>query len=369
MTKRLALLIIAVLAFTGCGIAPAPISSSTPFLARAEAFSDLRGGLQYPGNNILTLDAYDPALIHTYLFNERTVFEGNEKLKQDLLEKGKNPGLGVRSLHEQGITGRGVSVAIIDQNMLLEPPEFVDRIAHYYECSYAFEAGQGSMHGPGVASLLVGKSIGVAPEANLYYVAAPSWTRDSAYFAEGLHWIIDLNNTLPKDQKIRVVSVSSAPSGQGSPFTQNQELWEEAVKRAQEAGILVLDCRRGYDTGFIGGGYYDINDPDNLEKVRSGFVDMKELPMVDPNAIIAPCGYRTTVEQYRSADYFFRYSAQAVVSWSIPYVAGVAALGWQINPELSASQLKEFLFKSAYRNERGDLIIHPVAFIEMIKAA
>jgi hypothetical protein len=35
-----------------------------------------------------------------------------------------NPGLGVRELHEEGITGKGVTVAIIDQNMILDHPEF-----------------------------------------------------------------------------------------------------------------------------------------------------------------------------------------------------------------------------------------------------
>ena len=39
------------------------------------------------------------------------------------MENGKNPGLGIRALHGQGITGEGVSVAIIDEAIFLEPPE------------------------------------------------------------------------------------------------------------------------------------------------------------------------------------------------------------------------------------------------------
>ena len=50
------------------------------------------------------------------------------------MENGKNPGLGIRALHGQGITGEGVSVAIIDEAIFLEPPEFSDRIVDYYEC-------------------------------------------------------------------------------------------------------------------------------------------------------------------------------------------------------------------------------------------
>jgi hypothetical protein len=55
-------------------------------------------------------------------------------------------------------------------------------------------------------------------------VAAPSWNGDSAYQAAALDWIVDQNRALPEGQKIRVVSVSAAPSGPGSPFTQNQAM-------------------------------------------------------------------------------------------------------------------------------------------------
>ena len=34
---------------------------------------------------------------------------------EKIMELGKNPGLGVNKLHKQGITGKGVSIAIIDQ--------------------------------------------------------------------------------------------------------------------------------------------------------------------------------------------------------------------------------------------------------------
>ena len=44
------------------------------------------------------------------------------------------------------------------------------------------------MHGPAVASLLAGKTIGVAPDANIYYAAWPSWLEDSRYAADALDW-------------------------------------------------------------------------------------------------------------------------------------------------------------------------------------
>lgn len=332
----------------------------------AEPFSDLRGGFEVD-TLVLAQDEYNVEDLYTYTFNERTIFEGNEELRQMILENGKNPGLGVRALHGRGITGQGVSVAIIDQPLILEPPEFANRIADYYECDYNFQE-EGSMHGPAVLSILAGNTIGVAPEAKVYYASAPSWTGDSAYYADCLNWIMSQNDTLPASEKIRVVSVSAAPSGEGSLFDKNQELWDEAVERAQAAGILVIDCRYGLNTGFIEHGFYDPKDPDNIEKMRNGWARSGETYPTGEGAISVPCDFRTTVEQYETGDFYFRYGGSGGLSWGIPYAAGVFALGWQVNPALTADEIKELLFESAYRNEYDELIIHPAAFIEAVEA-
>ena len=60
-------------------------------------------------------------------FNEETVFpeEVKERLGPELLmELGKNPGLGLRRLHEQGVTGKGVGIAVIDQVLYTGHPEY-----------------------------------------------------------------------------------------------------------------------------------------------------------------------------------------------------------------------------------------------------
>jgi len=41
------------------------------------------------------------------------------------------PGLGLRALHEQGYTGRGVNVAIIDGPLLADHEEFGDRLVPF----------------------------------------------------------------------------------------------------------------------------------------------------------------------------------------------------------------------------------------------
>ena len=172
----------------------------------------------------------DEALIATLWFNQATAWpEAARPIAQAVLERGKNPGLGVRGLHAQGLTGAGVNVAIIDQNMLTDHPEFTGKIAAYHDVGTAQPADQGSMHGPAVTSLLVGNAIGTAPGAQVYFAAAPSWKLDAQDYADALDWIIAENAKLEPGQKIRVVSVSAAPSGPGTNFTQNSAAWDAAV--------------------------------------------------------------------------------------------------------------------------------------------
>ena len=328
-------------------------------------FADVRGGF-FTGDNVLSPSEYKAEDIYTYQFNEHTVFTGNETLQQEIMENGKNPGLGIRALHGQGITGEGVSVAIIDEAIFLEPPEFSDRIVDYYEC-YDVQS-QGGMHGNAVISILAGRTCGVAPGVKVYYVAVPSGFSDSAYWADGLNWIIDKNESLPEKDKIRVVSVSANLSGSDCDF-ENQEKWEDAVVRAKAAGILVISCSVGTDTHFTSGGYYDYTDPDNIKKMRNGwwsYGQSKSEPMQE-GFISIPVNFRTTVEQYDAGDYFFRYGGQGGESWGVPYAAGVLALGWQINPQLSPEEIKKILIDSAYENQYGEHIIYPSAFIEMVK--
>lgn len=118
---------------------------------------------------------------------------------EEVLRDGVNPGLGVRSLHAEGITGRGVSVAIIDQPLLTTHQEYAGRLKFYEQQENCPEA---QMHGPAVASIIVGRTVGVAPEADLYYIATrfarlkgDGW--DVRPEAEALKRLLEINKTLP----------------------------------------------------------------------------------------------------------------------------------------------------------------------------
>ena len=307
----------------------------------------------------------DKSVIATLWYNESTSWPSEYAgLARNILEQGKNPGLGVKKLHEQGITGVGVNVAIIDQNLVPDHPEFEGRIIKYHDVGTYAPSNEGSMHGPAVASLLVGENTGTAPGANLYYVAAPSWTGDAQYQANALNWLVDENEKLPDGEKIRVVSVSAAPSGPDSLFT-NQEAWDLAYGRATAAGILVLDCTT--HRGITAACYYDLDDPDNIAKCIPGWPGLETLPF--PDRIYIPTSHRTTAEEYYECDFSYQYTGRGGSSWSVPYLTGVLALGWQVRPELTSSQMLQILYESAYVTDDGLKIINPGAFIDMVKLA
>ena len=306
-------------------------------------------------------------LISTLRFNQKTLWPQPDKMppgnKPDkVLKDGMNPGLGIRRLHRQGITGKGVNVAIIDQPLYQDHPEFAGKIVAYHDVGCGSES---SMHGPAVTSLLVGKNCGTAPDARLYYAAAPSWNKDTAYQAKALNWIIEQNRNLPTSKKIRVVSVSAAPSGTSTPFDKNQQMWDNACALAEAENILVLDCTT--HRGIISPCWYNRSAPESIIRCTPGLPGRKAGNY--PERILVPTCPRTTAEEYQKGDFSYQYCGRGGLSWAIPYCAGVLALGWQVRPEIGPEQMRDLLFKSAYIHKSGNRIINPNGFIRLVKKA
>jgi subtilisin family serine protease len=310
-------------------------------------------------------------IIFTFGFNQRTLWPAADKLPAgfvpgEVLTNAMNPGLGVRELHRQGISGKGVSVAIIDYPILGRHPEYADKILEIHPVTGA----QGvSMHGPAVVSLLVGRHCGTAPDARLYFLATPDPGRDARTHAEALDWVLDKNQTLPPMEKIRVVSVSAIPSGPGSPF-RNGKAWEEAVARAEKAGVLVVDGTLQH--GFLGPCNLDLQAPEEVSRCVP--IPTQRGPKLFVGRLLVPVAPRTVADEYSARLTGYHYCGwmdhtlgMFGTSWSMPYCAGVLALGWQVNPHVPAERMKQLLFASAFVRPDGEKVINPPAFIAAVK--
>jgi len=298
-------------------------------------------------------------------FNRLTVFsEHNEILSEDVLLFGAGLGKEVDQLHKEGITGQGVKIAIIDQNLAGNHPEFSGKILEYRDMGCEQPEDKGSMHGPAVASLLVGENLGTAPGAGIYYYAAPSWTGDAIYYADAVLAIIETNRSLPPNEKIRAISVSAAPGGQGTPFDKNTGLWLDVVQKAEEENILVLDCT--YENGIISSGYFKLDNPREARHILSGWPNRPHFPTPE-NRLTVPSSYRTVAEEYESGEFGYTYTSLGGLSWSIPYAAGVCAMAWQVNPSVSAAEMRQLLLDTALVTELKDRVINPQELIEAVR--
>lgn len=266
---------------------------------------------------------------------------------QELLELGKDPGLGLRELHEQGITGKGVGIAIIDQTLLVEHQEYGDRLRLYQEYHTAAE-DDASTHGPAVASIALGETVGVAPEALLYFIAddvgtgtGGNFVRDMTYYAEDIDRLTALNETLPEGEKIRVISMSV---GWMADTAGAAEI-EAAVGRARAAGIAVV-CVNSNDPllePWMGMGRRQYGDPNQRADCRPGAFWKESLYSgeyrgADGSLLLVPMDRRTAASPAGEGEY--AYFAEGGMSWVIPYVAGLYALACQVKPEVT---YEEFL--------------------------
>jgi hypothetical protein len=320
-------------------------------------------------------------------FDSRTTWPTADRMPKGfdhrrIMELGKNPGLGVRKVHERGITGRGVGIAIVDQPLLTKHQEYADRLRLYEENDIEPESDDASMHGAAVASIAVGKTVGVAPEADLYYIG--SWTGDRgkgtagfewnfAYYAQAVRRILEINRQLPDGRKIRVISMSVG-------WTSKRKGYDEmtaAVEDAKKAGMFVVcSCIDDvYGLVFDGLSRAPRSDPDDFASYEPGLWLAESFYRGQRkwNQLWVPMGSRTTAAPNGLDEYVFY--RQGGWSWAIPYVAGVYALAAQVDPEITPERFWKLAMKTGrtveveHQGRKYELgpIVDPGALIDALK--
>jgi serine protease AprX len=307
--------------------------------------------------SLIRLDLRDKIeLINSMTFNTLTEWPSEDKLPAGfnpakLLKEGKNPGLTIRSLHEEGIDGSGVGLAIIDQPLLLDHEEYTSRIIRYD--ATGLDGVSPQMHGSPIVSIAVGKNIGVAPGASLTYFAVPMWKSDNAYYINALKSIFELNKNLPAEEKIRVVSISTGMF----PHYPNFDEWKEVLNHAENLGILVVTC----DQAVLEYGMLSLipgEDPDKIQSYKPGKYVSKD------DMIRVPGGNKTLASHRGNSVYM--YYRRAGMSWGAPYIAGLAALAYQVDPEITPKNIIEYLIQTATKTESGP-VVNPIEFIKTVK--
>jgi membrane protease YdiL (CAAX protease family) len=326
----------------------------------------LPGAVDLRGRDLSALDLRSPqalAKVSAAWFDQRTKWPGRERLAAgfdptQMMDLGRVPGPGVRTLHAEGITGHDVAIGIVDQALLVDHVEYRDALMSYEEMDMgANETAQ--MHGPAVASIAVGRTVGVAPAARLYYVAVGQLgaLRESHNYARGVRRLLEINRQLPLDRRIRVISLSRG----WDTIAPGYDEMDLAARQAEAEGVFVVSpnaSQRGFP--FNGLGRAPAADPERFESYVPGLFwadvffrawacrDLRRVPAgTSPRmsaalheqyvkltqSLFVPMDARTTASPTGPHEYVFYRGGGW--SWSIPYIAGLYALAVQVDPSIT----------------------------------
>lgn len=306
------------------------------------------GNYWLPPDNKITVDlAEAPGLAYSLNFSEKTQF-GKLPAGFDpvaLLEWGKAPGLYVDILHEHGFTGKGAVIAYIDQAMS-NHEQYSTASIHYINNSGKKE----TMHGPTVLSMLAGKDIGTAPDAEIYYYSTQSGDLSQLSEAQCLYEIIEQNKKLPEGKKITMVGFSDNIDPR-EPYAQE---FREAAAACEEAGIMVWFCGEYSTSVFLP--YSDKNNPQNIVS--------QHIYNPNPPLVHVPSSGRTGAATMGGVPYIY-WGESGGLSWTMPYVLGLYAIAIEIDPTLTQEQLRQLIVSTAYDNG-GMSLVNPVGFISAV---
>jgi hypothetical protein len=79
-----------------------------------------------------------------------------------------------------------------------------------------------------------------------------------------------------------------------------------------------------------------------------------------------PAGNRSTASRTGPNDYMFW--RQGGMSWTVPYLAGLATMAFQVDPELKPQAIPDLWSKTASKTSAG-LVVNPPAFIQAVRKA
>ena len=393
---------------TATAIAPAasPVASATPEPLPPISIARFPQQANFRGFNVYTeLPVYDPNSTEGWQvdlrssnlkdldlsqstkdllfadFDSKTQWPSSDKMPVDfdwqkILEMNKDPGLGIRTLHDQGIDGMGVGVAIIDQTLLVDHIEYAGRMRLYEEPEKRDRGREASMHGPAVASIAVGRTVGVAPNADLYYLASPICFENNDFecLARSVRRVIEINQTLPARHKIRVLAIArgwaSVEFGYDDIMT--------AVKEATDAGIFVISSSlsQTHSLHFHGLGRDSLSNPNQTESYMPGlwWQDYFFENGLPAQTLMVPMDSRTTASPTGKEDYVFY--RQGGWSWAIPYLAGMYTLAVQVKPDITPEEFWDTALNTGRTIHIGHngkeyefgVILDPQALIEAIKS-
>lgn len=269
---------------------------------------------------------------------------------------------GLADLHRKGITGKGVTVAVVDSG-IAPHPDFEGRIKAFRDFTGRRTVKKNNIdptgHGTHVSGIIAGDGSsvrGIAPEADLVGCRINS-AQDAI---KAIDWVI-------ANKEKYSIDVLNLSLGVDAPSNPAEDEFRKAAERAVDAGILVVaaagnECHGNHCSSTI-------SSPGNSPKVITvGALDDKGTPARGDDSVYATSsrgsdkggkpdlvaeGVNVLAPLAKGSDFADKlsrsaaYVALAGSSQAAPMVAGALALMLQVNPELSQDEAKDVLRRTA----------------------
>ncbi|MHA3946893.1 S8 family serine peptidase [Cellulomonas bogoriensis] len=276
---------------------------------------------------------------------------------------------GLDEVHERA-TGEGITVAVIDNRINPDLPEFQGVDLRVPEDSFCEEPGSstaiepsvdtstGADHGTSVAAMVIGNGQGLdggpgirgtAPGVTLYFYAATVTSSGQAWpcSVDGVDGMLLAIEQAVADG-VDIISISRA--------TNLPRDLGQALALAQRSGAIIVVASPGpsamhtFDTGLAGG-----NGVVVVEAAGPDGLPVPGVSISHPLVTVAAPGAQMRIHNGR--DNWDNYRLQDGTSLAAPWVAGALALVWSEHPEATGNQIIQTLVRHTFQNN-GDLSRH-----------
>ena len=277
---------------------------------------------------------------------------GGENSSADPLEM-----IGARAAQAAGFRGQGVRIGHLDTGVDMFHPELQGKVIAFAEFNAAGKRVPGSkahdsaQHGTHTAGLLVGDTLGVAPDAKLISaLVLPGGEGTFAQVIAGMQWVLDPDNNADTDDGANVVSMSLGLPGDHPEFAL-------PVQNMLAAGVVPVFAigNFGPDAGSTG-------SPGNIPDVIGvGAVDRQGqvAPFSSRGPVTWTGAYSGTFVKpdvvapgvaIRSSFPGNAYGVLSGSSQAAPIAAGAVAVMLGAKPGSSVDEIKAALYQSASNN-------------------
>lgn len=249
---------------------------------------------------------------------------------------------GAGYFHKLGLTGKNVTVAIVDSGLAPHPDIQSRRILAFKDFvngkPYPYDD---FTHGTHVAGIIGSTRIGIAPDVNLVGLKVLDRHGNCSMdtFIESIRWLLENY----KEFNIQVVNISVGGNHPELKQEKNRlnlwvtKLWDEGLTICCSAGnngpspnsiLAPGNCRKVITVGSYDGGHFSSAGP--------------LLPYISKPELVAPGLHILSTKPGGG------YSMKNGTSMSVPFISGSCALLLQRYPHLTNDQIKIRLMDAAY---------------------